>query len=447
MIDQDTTRRRFVSLFDRYQKSLNGELTPATRALQKSALETFRSSRFPTTRDEDWKYTNLSEALRHDYRLAAREDLPSGLLLSRMRYAQISPLRLVFVNGYFSDSLSDVRDLPRGITIVPLSTAFRRHADVVETYLDRLSGRLGGVFGTVNASTLTDGAFIHLAAKAILDVPVLMIFLNHGAKKPTLIQPRNLVIAERNSRCTLIETYVGPDDSMYLTNAVTEVFARDNAFVDHHKLQIENTRSYHLGNLMVHQQRSSNFSSHVYSLGAALARNETQTILDGEGVESTLNGIYLAKGNQHVDNRTMIDHARPHGHSWEVYKGILADKATAAFNGKILVRQDAQKTDAKQSNHALLLSPNATINSKPQLEIFADDVKCTHGATVGQLDDKILFYMRSRGIPKDKAEHLLTFAFAADIFSGIAVPTLKDWLGEAILQRLAWNDISTANRG
>lgn len=447
MIDQETTRRRFVNLLDRYQKGLNGEWSPAARAVQKSALEAFRSSRFPTTRDEDWKYTNLSDALRHDYRLASPIELPSGRLLSRMRYAQISPLRLVFVNGHFSDSLSDIQEVPKGVTIAPLRTAFRRHQDVIESHLDRLSKPLGGVFGTVNSSGLSDGALIHLSANAVLDLPVLMIFLNYGPQGPTLIQPRNLVVAERNSRCTLIEVYAGVDESMTMTNAVTELFVRENAFVDHHKLQIENLRSYHLGHLFIQQERSSNFSSHVYSHGAALARNETQTILDGEGIECTLNGIYLVKGNQHVDNRTMIDHARPHGHSWEVYKGILADKATAAFNGKILVRQDAQKTDAKQSNHALLLSPDATINSKPQLEIFADDVKCTHGATVGQLDEKMLFYMRSRGIPKDNAEHLLTFAFAADIFSGIAVPALKDWLGEAILQRLAWNDISTANRG
>ncbi len=398
-----------------------------------SALGKLAGLRFPTRRDEDWRTTDIEPIVKTRYRFADPTRPAWAAAVARFRYAQISPIRLVFLNGHFSESLSDIPALPAGVSIR------RTSARMTEPISN-------AIFPSLNAAGCKDGLDIHLQPGTQLADPIVCIFVTEGSDHPYLVMPRNRIVAEANSRARIIEVYAGQNDRPYFTNAVTNVTVDEGADIDHHKLQIESPGAYHIGHVWVEQKPASTFRSHLYSFGASIARNELRTTLDGEGVETTLNGVYLAKGTQHVDNRTMIDHARPHCHSWEVYKGILADRATGTFNGKIVVRPDAQKTDAKQSNHALLLSPDATIHSKPQLEIFADDVKCTHGATVGQLDEQMLFYMRTRGISKDRAQHLLTYAFAADVVSGIQIPALEDIVQEEILRRLAFTDITTANK-
>ena len=262
-------------------------------------------------------------------------------------------------------------------------------------------------------------------------------WLTYLEASKVLAHPRTLIVASAGSQARIVESYVGADEQTYFSNAVSEVFVGENATVDHYKIQQESMEAFHVASLHVHTDRNATFSSHSFSLGGKLVRNDAFAILDGEGGECTLNGLYLADRERLIDNHTTIDHAKPHCPSHEVYKGILGGTARAIFNGKIIVRPDAQKTDAKQTNRALLLTDGATINTKPQLEIFADDVKCTHGATVGRLDETALFYMKSRGLNAEAAKKLLTYAFAADVIETIEVPAVREALEALSLARYA----------
>ena len=266
--------------------------------------------------------------------------------------------------------------------------------------------------------------------------PIHLLFVASSHGEPTVSHPRNLIIVGDNSQVAIVESYVGLDGGVYFTNAVTEIVAGQNAVIDYYKLQQESAEAFHIATLAVHQDRSSNFTSHSISLGGALVRNDVKARLDAEGVECTLNGLYMASGHQLVDNHTSIDHAKPHCSSHELYKGVLDGKSKGVFSGKIIVRPDAQKTDAKQTNKNLLLSADSVIDTKPQLQIYADDVKCTHGATVGQLDKDAIFYLRSRGIGHEDARSLLTYAFANEIISRIKIPSVREQLNAAVLQWL-----------
>jgi Fe-S cluster assembly protein SufD len=269
--------------------------------------------------------------------------------------------------------------------------------------------------------------FIYLPRGTVLREPLHLVYVALAGDEPTVLHPRTLIVCESNTQATVVQSYLSPaeDQAVTFTNAVTEIVLGPNAHVDHVKVQRENKQAFHFETLHVQHDRGSNFASQAITLGGGLARNEIKAVLDGEGCECTLNGLYAADGSQHIDNRTSIDHAKPHCASHELYKGILDGKSRGVFNGKIFVRQDAQKTDAKQTNKTLLLSDEATINTKPQLEIFADDVKCTHGATIGQLAGDAIFYLRTRGIGLDQARAILTYAFADDILQHIKVAPLR----------------------
>jgi Fe-S cluster assembly protein SufD len=267
----------------------------------------------------------------------------------------------------------------------------------------------------------------------ILETPIHLVFVTTAAGEGTVSHPRNLVVAGVGSQATVVESYLGLEEELYFTNAVSEIAAGERAVLDHYKVQHESREAFHVANLQVHQEQASKFSTHYLGFGGALVRNEVRAALEGEGCECTINGLYMAGDRQHLDNHTVIDHAKPHCASHELYKGILDGKAHGVFNGKIFVRQDAQKTDAKQTNKTLLLSDDAVINTKPQLEIYADDVKCTHGATVGQLDADAIFYLRSRGIGREAARSLLTFAFANDIISRVKVEPIRARLEQTLL--------------
>jgi Fe-S cluster assembly protein SufD len=316
-----------------------------------------------------------------------------------------------------------------------LAEALREHPGQVEPHLARHARYQDQPFIALNTGFVWDGAFVAVGRGVALDRPVHLVFASTASAEPTMSYPRALVVAETSSRLTLVESYVGLEEDAYLTDAVTEVVLGENAKIDHYKLVREGGSAFHVGALQVHMARSSTFRSHFVTLAGGWVRNEARAVLDGEGCECTLNGLYLAAGRQHVDNHTVIDHARPHCASHELYKGILDGHAHGVFNGKIFVRQDAQKTDAKQTNQTLLLSDDATIDTKPQLEIFADDVKCTHGATVGQLDADSIFYLQSRGIGREAARALLTYAFANDIVRRIDVEPVRARLEESLLAR------------
>ncbi|MBX7153225.1 Fe-S cluster assembly protein SufD [bacterium] len=435
---QDDKKNWYRSRYDAFEKSMNGRVAAPSVEIHKLGLAHFNEYDFPTTKHEDWKYTSVEPILQHQFEpeLVYPKGKLSQKLFSSLPLNSLSAHRIVLVNGHFSSEFSSLNELPKGLTIKSLATAVNENSDLVFKHLTQYAGVEKNIFTALSSAFLMDGAFIAIAENTVVEKPIHLLFVAISDKQPTLIQPWNMIIAGKHSQATIIESYTSTGQGTYFTNAITEVYTDENSVLEHHKIQLESLNAFHIGNMHIHQQRSSNFASNLFSFGAALARNEAATELDGEDIESRLNGVYVARDQQHVDNRTFIDHAKPHCHSFEVYKGILDDQSTAVFNGKILVRQDAQKTDAKQSNHALLLSKDATINTKPQLEIFADDVKCTHGATVGQIDSEMLFYLRARGLDKHEAESLLTQAFAGSVVEQVRYEPLRDELNRILLSRL-----------
>jgi Fe-S cluster assembly protein SufD len=382
---------------------------------------------FPTTQQEDWRFTSVASIADGGFVLPAPLESPVPAI-------DIDPFRmsdaaaeLVFVEGQYVPSLSRSPVLLGDAHIESLAFAIAADRERLGRHFARAASFEGRPFVALNAAFLDDGAWIDLPAGLVLAQPLHLLFVASGgaAGHPFMTHPRVVVILGENSQASLVETFVGGDGTRYFTNAVTEIVVSENAGLDHYTLQCESNDGHHVGAIHVRADRHARYASHSISLGGALVRNDLIAVLDGEGVECTLNGLYVADADRLVDNHTTIDHVRPHGGSRELYRGILADRARGVFNGKIIVRRDAQKTDAKQTNRALLLSEGARINTKPQLEIFANDVKCTHGAAVGQLDEEALFYLRSRGLGERAARRLLTHAFAADVLNRMPLQTVR----------------------
>jgi Fe-S cluster assembly protein SufD len=395
----------------------------------------FTALGIPTVRDEEWRFTNAAPIGAIDF-VPAEPISGVAERLAGFAYTDAA-IRLVIVNGRFDTTLSRIKGLPAGVQAGSLATALKDHPDVVQRYFGQLADFSSRSFTGLNTAFVQDGAFIHVPEGVALEQPIHVIFLSGGDVSKTMSQPRTLIVAAAGAEARIIESYIGSAGETYFTNAVSEVFVGENAAVDHYKVQQESLDAFHVAALHVHTSRSSRFSSHSFSLGGRLVRNDAIAILDGEGAECTLNGLYLADGDRLVDNHTSIDHAKAHCPSHEIYKGILGGKAHAVFNGKIIVRQDAQKTNAKQTNRALLLTDNASINTKPQLEIFADDVKCTHGAAIGQLDEDAIFYLRARGLTYAEARDMLIHAFAGDILNRITIEPLRIAIEAELYAQLA----------
>jgi Fe-S cluster assembly protein SufD len=403
--------------------------------LRDRAASRFVALGFPTVRDEEWRFTNVAP-------IGAIEFTPaepvSGVAdqLAGFAYTD-APVRVVVVNGRFDATLSRTKGLPHGVRVGSLADAFTDHADVVQRYFGQLADFSSRSFAALNTAFVQDGAYVYLPEHAILETPIHIVFVTGAEASRVMAHPRTLIVAGAASQCRIVESYVGIEGQTYFTNAVSEVFAADDAIVDHYKVQQESLEAFHVASLHTHTARSATFSSHSFSLGGKLVRNDALALLDGEGGECTLNGLYLADRERLIDNHTTIDHAKPHCPSHEIYKGILGGTARAVFNGKIIVRPDAQKTDAKQTNRALLLTDGATINTKPQLEIFADDVKCTHGAAIGQLDDDAIFYLRARGLSYAEARDMMIHAFAAEILDRVKIEPLRQALEAELFEQLA----------
>ena len=381
-------------------------------ALRRNAFERFAALGFPTTHDEDWKYTNVSGIAKTRFapgQIAAAE--PDRFPLADMGCAT----RLVFVNGHFSRDLSSLNHPQLGVRVHSLKEFLLAGSETVESHFARSARFDNQAFVALNTALAEDGAVVEIDKDAVREQPIHLLFLSAPDGGPTVSHPRNLIVAGRGSQASVIETYIGAGRSACFTNAVTEIVLGDGAVFDHYRIQQESDLAFHVATVQAVQGRHSILSSHNVALGAALARNDVNSVLDAEGAECFLNGLFFAAGARHVDNHTLLDHAKPHGQSRELYKGILAGRGVGVFNGKIVVRKDAQKTNAIQSSRNLLLSGEAVVNTKPQLEIFADDVRCTHGATVGQIDREALFYMQSRGIPAGAARQLLIHAFAGEV--------------------------------
>ncbi len=431
-------REHYLSSFGGFEKNGGSAGSPAwLRSIRKAAISRFDEVGFPTTRHEEWKYTNVAPLAKVRFKPAAHasDRLPADRV-EQMALGESSCARLVFVNGRYSEQLSSLRSLPEGVKAGSLSAKLAAEADDLEPHLARYADYQEHAFVALNTAFMEDGAYICIAKGVVVSEPIYLLFVSTAGKEPTVSYPRNLIVVGEESQLAIVEEYFALEKGVYFTNAVTEIVAGPNAVIDYYKLESESDGAFHVATQQAHLDRSSNLSSHSISLGGALVRNDVNATLGGEGAECTLNGLYVVTGQQHVDNHTRIDHVKPHCSSRELYKGILNGKAKGVFNGKIYVHKNAQKTDAQQTNKNLLLSKDAWINTKPQLEIYADDVKCTHGSTVGQLDENAIFYLRSRGIDLEAARGLLTQAFASDMVQRIKIEPMQARLDRLLTARL-----------
>ena len=434
MENKTDIKQYFINQFDEFEKSLNGEKTSDFHKVRKDAISKFAELTFPTQKDEEWKYTNISPLLKHSFSPFAVKANVSSETINKFLFDKMEHSLLVFVNGYFSSELSKLIDIPKGVVIGSLAEALKNNNPIVKKHLGKYAENEKYFFTALSSAFTKDGAFIYVPDGKVVEDPIHIIFFTKAGEK-ILTQPRNLFVAGKNSQVSIIEHYVSDEDTVYFTNSVTEIVAGENAIVDHIKLQEESNKAFHIARMEVDQERNSNFSSHLISHGAEISRNDFNARFNDEGSECMLNGLFMIGDEQLFDAHTMIDHAKPHCHSHEHYKGILQDKSRGVFNGKVMVRRDAQKTNAFQENNTILLSDNAVMNTKPQLEIFADDVKCSHGATIGKLNDEAKFYLQSRGIGEEAATAILIHAFASDVITSIKIPALRDYLEEIITKR------------
>ncbi|MFN7993667.1 MAG: Fe-S cluster assembly protein SufD [Bryobacteraceae bacterium] len=398
--------------------------------LREEARQRFSELGYPDTHNEDWRFTSVAPIARTKFVAGAPAD----------GWSQEQRGDGYVINFYNGHPLPESSKLPRGVEVTTLGKVLRTRPELLEPHLGRYASYQNDAFVALNTAEMQDGAFIQIAKGVVVDAPIYLNFVSMPGKAATVSHPRNLILTGPDSQATIIESYVGGGDHTYFTNPVTEIVAGDHAVIDHYKFQVESEQAFHVATMQVQVGRDTNFSSHSIAFGGGLVRNDVNAVLS-EGSECTLNGLYLVHGDQHIDNHTAIDHAKPHAASHELYKGILDGKSSAVFNGKILVRKDAQKTDAKQTNKNLVLSENAVIDTKPELQIHADDVRCTHGATIGQLDPEGVFYLQSRGIGVADAKNLLIYAFARDMVDRVKVEALREQLEQILLEKLR------ANRG
>lgn len=406
--------------------------------IRRAAAERFSQTGFPSPRDEEWRFTPLQPLVHGEWR-------PASGGAEQVTRAELEPFifghaewaTLVFVNGDFAPALSSVAELPDGVVVASLADAMRIGHPALEPHLGRHLNVAESGFAALNTAQMKDGGFLYVPAGVELDRPVNLVFVTTTQAAGTVTHPRTLVVVEHGARASLVESYVtlAPGER-YWTNPVTEVWTGRHAWLEHTRMQRESEAAYHVGFTMTAQERDSHYRHFSMAMGGAMARHNLHVRLAGENIESLMYGLYLTRGEQVVDNHTAIFHDEPHCNSWEVYKGILDDRSRAVFNGKVFVKREAQKTDAKQTNRNIVLSDHAKVDTKPQLEIFADDVRCTHGATVGRLDEVALFYARSRGVPADEAKRLLTYAFAAEVMDEVALEPVRNELNRLVLARL-----------
>ncbi|MBI4664201.1 MAG: Fe-S cluster assembly protein SufD [Verrucomicrobia bacterium] len=427
--------------FERFEKTRSTDGPGWLFPMRKAGLMRFAETGFPTLRDEDWRYTNVAPLASLPFKpvFDSASGFPEARSIRPWPLAQSIGCRLVFVNGCLSPDLSLIPDRNGGVKIKNLKAALREDPDFLHAHFSRYAGNGDNSFAALNTAFFQDGAFIHAPAGSGLTEPILLVFLSTATDGGNTSHPRNLIIAEKGSRLAVFECYYSVNDAVYFTNAVTEVVVGDAARLEHGKFQDESSAAFHMASMHAHLADRCDFRSHSVATGARLSRNNIRIKLDGEGSDCILNGLYLTKGDQLCDHHMIVEHAKPHCNSHEYFNGILDGRSRGVFHGRIFVRPEAQKTDAKQTNKNLLLSDDAAANTKPQLEIYADDVKCTHGATVGQLNDESIFYLRARGIPLETARRMLIHAFAGEIIERIQCESVRNELDRLIWERLEQN--------
>jgi Fe-S cluster assembly protein SufD len=421
----------YVAAFDEMNA---GDAPTELKSLRRAAFDRFAALGFPTTKNEDWHFTSVSS-------IADQEFVPLASPTGDVHRDALAPYLfdasshlMVFVNGRFDAALSSLDALPAGVTLIDLASAWSS-APALASRVGKLSGYQNAAFTALNTAFMNDGAVLEIAGDAEVEQPIHLLFITDANAAKGMMHPRNLIVVGRHAKATVIESYVSLGDAMYFTNGVTEVSIADGATLTHYRMQREAARAFHVSTVEVAQARDSHYVSFALTTGGRLSRSNIYTTLDGEGCGATLNGLVMLGGEQHADVQTQIIHAQPNCYSRELYKNVLDDSSHGVFNGKVYVHPIAQKTDGKQTNKTLLLSEGAHMDTKPQLEIFADDVKCTHGATIGQIDETALFYLKSRGVSNTLARQLLTYAFAADVLETIELASVRESLERLALER------------
>jgi Fe-S cluster assembly protein SufD len=437
MPGENNLLKQYLEGFTAFEEKLNGQSETFFHEVRKDAVKKLEQLQFPTTKNEEWKFTNVSSIVKRNFEhpLNVEPDEIASAQLEKFKINDVDSELLVVVNGIFKKELSVLSDYSDGVIVDSLSNQIKNNPELINKYLSKLS-KIDNGFNALNTAYSTDGVFVYIPDNKIIEKPLQIIFINGSDKNEILSLPRNLIVTGINSQASIITNYIGYGKKVYLTNSLTEIFAGENAVIDFYKLQNESDTSYHVDKTEVYQNRDSVFSHYNMSFGGKLVRSDINSTLDNENITTNYYGLYLGSGKQHIDNHTFVNHAKPNCESNELYKGILDDESRGVFNGKIWVEKDAQKTNAYQSNKTILLSKKASIDTKPQLEIYADDVKCSHGATVGHLDDQAYFYIRSRGVSPEVAKSMLIRAFVDDVVESIKIENLKEQLNHMIFKHL-----------
>jgi Fe-S cluster assembly protein SufD len=418
-------------------------------AIRHAGAARFAAVGYPTAKVDAWKDTNVSLLAKTEFAPAPPIDAPGAAsVFKKASFGPEAAAEIVFVNGVCDAALSRLDKLPKGVSVVSLRDALQADGALARKHLAQHAKIDANPFVALNSSQLNDGVLITFARHAVCEKPLHVIYLTLAGATPIVTHPRTLVVMEEQSQGSIVETYAGDDAGLYFTNAVTEIVLAPHTHLDHNKLQQEGAHAYHIATQEVVNDSQAVFVSHSTSLGSKLTRNDLNVTLNGDAAEATLNGLVMIRGDQHVDNHTLLHHEKPNCPSHELYKHVLADKATGVFKGKIFVQKDAQKTNSKQTSKTLLLSKTAFMNSQPALEIYADDVKCTHGATIGPVDEEAVFYLVSRGLAREQARQLMTYAFAADITRRIKIAAVRARIEDTMAQQaglpqdLRINDLS-----
>ncbi|WP_299246928.1 Fe-S cluster assembly protein SufD [uncultured Aquimarina sp.] len=426
-------KEKLISSFLAFENTV--DVDAPVHDIRSQAIKVFEEKGFPTKKEEAWKYTSLNAILKHDYSIFPKEENALEFKdVKKYFLYDLDTYKIVFIDGKYSSHLSETTHDKIDVCLMSSALSHEKYKPIIDNYFNKIAPEDG--LTSLNTAFSKEGAYIYISKNKQADKPIQIIHFSTGKESTQLLQPRNLIVVEENSHVQIIERHQSLTENPVLTNSVTEIFADKRAFVDYYKIQNDNETASLIDNTYIQQQAQSVASVHTFAFGGNVTRNNLNFYQKGEGIDSILNGVTIIEGKQHVDHNTLVHHTEPNCESHQDYKGIFDERATGVFNGKIIVNKEAQKTNAFQSNNNILLSDKATINSKPQLEIFADDVKCSHGCTIGQLDEQALFYMRSRGIGEKEARALLMYAFANNVLESVKIPQLKQRINKLIANKL-----------
>ncbi len=407
--------------------------------VRSQAIKNFENKGFPTKKEEAWKYTSLNTILKNDFSVfPKKENTVEFAHVKKYFLHEVDTYKLVFIDGVFSSFLSSTTHEGLDVCLMSSALSKSKYKTCIEEYYNKIASKDESLT-SLNTAFASEGAYLNIPKNKVVEKPIEIVYFSTGSEAALMVQPRNLIIVGENAQVQIIERHQSLNENAVLTNAVTEVFANKSAMVDYYKIQNDLQSANLIDNTFIAQKKQSNVTVHTFSFGGNITRNNLNFYHQGEHIESTLKGVTIIGDKQHVDHYTLVQHATPNCESHQNYKGIFDGASTGVFNGKIFVEREAQKTDAFQKNNNILLSEKATINAKPQLEIFADDVKCSHGCTIGQLDESAMFYMQQRGIPKKEAKALLMYAFTSEVTSSIKIPELRTKIVKIIATKLGVN--------